>query len=123
LSAKKAKAARRAARAQAGVAKTKSRVQTPKRYQPTTATRFRRGVWVLLAIPLVVGGLYALSAFGKGGGGGKAGGQARVAPREPGHVAPARSGEPEKGEKSDGGTTRHPADHTVSRRLPARRNS
>ena len=70
MSAKKAKAARRATRAQAGVVKTKSRAPTPKRYQPTTATRFRRGVWVLLAIPLVVGGLYALSAFGKGGGGG-----------------------------------------------------
>jgi peroxiredoxin Q/BCP len=27
-------------------------------------------VWALLAIPLVVGGLYALTAFGKGGGGG-----------------------------------------------------
>jgi peroxiredoxin len=72
LSAKKAKAARRAARAQAGLVKTKRRAQTQKRYQPTTGTRFRRGVWVLLAIPLVVGGLYALSAFGKGGGGGKA---------------------------------------------------
>ena len=70
MSAKKAKAARRAARAQAGAVKTKSRAQTPKRNQPATGTRFRRGVWVLLAIPLVVGGLYALSAFGKGGGGG-----------------------------------------------------
>ena len=69
MSSKKAKAARRAARAQAGVVKTKSRAQTPKRYQPTTRTRFRRGAWVLLATPLVVGGLYALSAFGKGGGG------------------------------------------------------
>jgi peroxiredoxin len=70
LSAKKAKAARRTARTQAGVVKTKSRAQTPKSYQPTTRARFRRGVWVLLAIPLVVGGLYALSALGKGGGGG-----------------------------------------------------
>jgi len=43
-----------------------------KRYQPTTLSRFRRGVWVLLALPLVVGGLYALSALGKGGGGGSA---------------------------------------------------
>jgi peroxiredoxin len=70
LSAKKAKAARRAARAHAGAVKAKSRAQTPKSYQPTTRTPFRRGVLVLLAIPLVVGGLYALSAFGKGGGGG-----------------------------------------------------
>ncbi len=70
MSAKKAKAKRRAARAHAGAVKTKSRAQTPKKYQPTTRTRFQRGLWAMLAIPLVVGGLYALTAFGKGGGGG-----------------------------------------------------
>ena len=31
----------------------------------------------------------------------------------------ARSGEHEKSKNSDGGATRHPGDHTVSRRLPA----
>lgn len=36
------------------------------------ATTTRRGLWVLLAIPLVIGGLYALTALGKGGGGGSA---------------------------------------------------
>ncbi len=70
MSAKKAKAARRAARAQAGGVRTRSKVVAAKRYQPSVQSRFRRGVWVLLALPLVVGGLYALSAFGKGGGGG-----------------------------------------------------
>src|SRR5207245_2096756 len=37
---------------------------------PATQSRFRRGLWVLLAIPIVVGGLSALTALGKGGGGG-----------------------------------------------------
>ncbi len=64
--------ARRAALAAAGAVKTPSKAAPPRTYQPTTAGRFRRGVWVLLAIPLVVGGLYALTALGKGGGAGSA---------------------------------------------------
>lgn len=71
MSGKRAKAERRAAAAQTS-AKPGRKVQAPKKYQPATQSRFRRGVWLLLAIPLVVGGLYALSAFGKGGGGGSA---------------------------------------------------
>jgi len=63
LSGKKAKAARRAA----GSVKLQSKAKGS-----TTQTRLRRGVWVLFAIPLAVGGLYALSALGKGGGGGSA---------------------------------------------------
>lgn len=50
--------------------KTRSAAVAPKRAQPSTQSRLRRGVWVLLAIPLIVGGLYALTALGKGGGGG-----------------------------------------------------
>ena len=68
---KKVKAVRRATAAQAISAKPGRRAQAPK-YQSTTASRFRRGVWVLLALPFVVGGLYALTALGKGGGGGSA---------------------------------------------------
>ena len=70
MSSKKAKAARRAARAQAGVVKPRSKAQAPKRHQAAPQSRLRRGVWLVLAIPLVVGGLYALTALGKGGGGG-----------------------------------------------------
>lgn len=73
MSAKKAKAARRAARAQAGAARTRSKAVAAKRYQPTDQSRIRRGLWLLVALPLVVGGLYALSALGKGGGGGGGG--------------------------------------------------
>ncbi len=58
------KAVRRAAAAQAVSGK----------YQPTTANRLRRGVWVLLAIPFVVGGLYAITTLGSGSGGGGGGG-------------------------------------------------
>src|SRR5712692_7647444 len=67
----KATVARRAA-TEAGGVKTRNKAMPAKRYQPTTLSRFRRGVWVLLALPLVVGGLYALSALGRGGGGGSA---------------------------------------------------
>ena len=92
MSGKKAKAGRRAAAAQAVSAKPGRRVQAPKKYQPASRSRFRRGVWVLLAIPLVVGGLYALSALGKGGGGGSAshgGGDYPYAIGSPGPGEPA----------------------------------
>lgn len=62
MSGKKAKAARRAARGGGAV--------TKPTYVPTTSDRLRRGVWLLVALPLVVGGLYALAALGKGGDGG-----------------------------------------------------
>jgi peroxiredoxin Q/BCP len=75
LSGKKAKAARRAGATEAASTKTGRSVQGPKKYQPATQSRFRRGVWVLLAIPLVVGGLYAVTVLGKGGGGGGGGGR------------------------------------------------
>ena len=68
------KAVRRATAAQAVSAKPGRRAQAPKKYQSTTANRLRRGAWVLFAIPLVVGGLYALTTLGKGGGSGGGGG-------------------------------------------------
>lgn len=64
------KAVRRATAAQAVSAQPGRRAQAAKKYQPTAASRLRRGVWVVLAIPFVVGGLYALTTLGKGGGGG-----------------------------------------------------
>ena len=67
MSGRKAKAARRVAAAQAGAAKPRRKAVVQ-----TSQSRFRRGVWMLLALPLVVGGLYALTALGKGGGGGSA---------------------------------------------------
>lgn len=77
MSGKRAKAERRAVTAQAGSVKPgrkvsvePGQVKAPKRYQPTTQNRHRRALWALLAIPLVVGGLYALTALGQGGGGG-----------------------------------------------------
>lgn len=66
MSGKKAKATRQAAAARA------AKVQAPKQYRPTALSRPRRSLWILLAIPIVVGGLYALTALGKGGGGGNA---------------------------------------------------
>jgi len=69
LSGRKAKAARQTAAAQVA-GKRGPRVQAPKKFQPSRQARFRRGVWVLLAIPVVAGGLYAITALGQGGGGG-----------------------------------------------------
>lgn len=67
MSGKTAKAARRA---EAASGKTAHKVPAPSKYRLTAQHRFRRGIWVLLALPLIVGGLYALSTLGKGGGGG-----------------------------------------------------
>lgn len=86
MSGKKAKAARREA-VQAGALKSRRKAVVP-----TSQSRFRRGVWLLLALPLVVGGLYALSALGKGGGGGSAshgGGNYPYAIGSPGPGQPA----------------------------------
>ena len=56
------------------MAKPGRKVQAPKRYQRATASRSRRGVWVMLAIPAVVLGLYAVTTLGRGGGNGGGGG-------------------------------------------------
>ena len=66
MSAKKAKAARREAAARGGQPR---RPRTVARGNQPPSSRFRRGVWVLLAIPVVVAGLYGLTALGKGGSG------------------------------------------------------
>lgn len=68
MSGRTAKAARRAAVAQGKP----PRVGTRARQEPTGPSRLKLAVWVLLALPVVVGGLYALTALGKGGGGGSA---------------------------------------------------
>ena len=65
MSGRSARASRRAAAVQAAKSRRKAQRQG-------AATRTRRGLWVLLAIPLVIGGLYALTALGKGGGVGSA---------------------------------------------------
>ena len=70
MSGKKAKATRRAGPAQPVAAKRGGKAQAPKTYQRTTQDWFRRSVLVLLAIPIIAGGLYALATLGKGGGGG-----------------------------------------------------
>jgi len=54
LSGKQAKAARRAAAAQAASGKRGRKVQAPKKYEPTTVSPVRRGLWLLLAVPVVV---------------------------------------------------------------------
>ena len=94
MSGKQAKAARRAAAAQAASGKRGRKVQTPKKYQPTTVSPFRRGLLLLLAIPVVVGVLYGLTALGKSsdGGGGSAshgGGNYPYAVGSPGPGDPA----------------------------------
>ena len=65
MSGKTAKAARRAAREQGRPPK----VRSPKGGQAPTWSRARLGVVVLLAIPVVAVGLYAITSLGKGGGG------------------------------------------------------
>lgn len=93
MSGKKAKAARQAAAAQAATGK-RGRVQAPQKYQPTTATRSRRAVWLLLAVPVIIAVLYGLTVIGKGGGGSSAsgGGSSRypyaVGTPGPGDAAP-----------------------------------
>ena len=73
MSGKKARAARQAVPAQTVVgkryAKPGPKVRGMKKYQPTTTSRYRRGVWVLVAIPVIVAALYAVTALAKGGGG------------------------------------------------------
>ena len=63
MSGKTAKAARRAAAAQAASGKSGRRVQAPKKDQATGEGRFRRGLWVLLAIPLIAGAGFELIRF------------------------------------------------------------
>jgi peroxiredoxin Q/BCP len=62
LSGKHARAARRAVAVQAAKSQRKKQRQSGR-------SMSRRTVAVLLAIPIIVGGLYALTALGKGGGG------------------------------------------------------
>lgn len=66
MSGRSAKAARRAAVA----AGKPPRAEKRARQEPARPSRLKLAVWVLLALPVVVGGLYALTALGKGGGGG-----------------------------------------------------
>ena len=90
MSGKKAKAARQAAAAQAATGR-RGRGQTPKNYQPTSS-RSRRAVWLLLAVPLLIAGLYGLTVIGKGGGGTSAsggGGKYQYAVGSPGPGTPA----------------------------------
>jgi len=103
LSGKKAKAERRAA-TEAGGVKTRNKAVSAKRYQPSTLSRFRRGVWVLLALPLVVGGLYALSALGKGGGGGSASHGSGTYPYAIGSPSPGDPAPPLSLPSTSGGT-------------------
>ena len=63
MSGRQARAARRAVAVQASKTQRKAQRQG-------TAGKTPRGLWLLLAIPVVVAGLYALTALGKGGGGG-----------------------------------------------------
>lgn len=88
MSGKKAKAARQAAATQSA-----GRGQSPKTYRPSTASRSRRALWLLLAVPLIIAGLYGLTAIGKGGGGSSASGggkyQYAVGSPGPGAAAPA----------------------------------
>lgn len=69
MSGRTAKAARRAAAAEG---KKPPRVRSRARRDPARPSRLRLALWVLLALPVVVGGLYTLTALGKGGGGGSA---------------------------------------------------
>lgn len=64
MSGKGAKAARRAASAQAAKPR---KVQAPKTRRPASGIRLRLGVWALLAIPVAILGLYALTTLGKSG--------------------------------------------------------
>ena len=65
MSGNKARASRRAAAVQA--AKTQRKAQ-----RQGTQGRTRRGLWLLLTVPLVAAGLYGLTTLGKGSGGGGA---------------------------------------------------
>lgn len=76
MSGRKAKAARRAAAAQqAASGRGRRKVQVPQRHRPAGG-RLRRGFWLLLAVPVIVAGLYALTVVGKGSGGSDARGSA-----------------------------------------------
>ncbi len=90
MSGKKAKAARQAAVTHPSTAR---RGQSPKTSRPPTASRSRRALWLLLALPLIIAGLYGLTAIGKGGGGNSASGggkyQYAVGSPGPGAAAPA----------------------------------
>lgn len=89
MSGKKAKAARQAAATHSTAAK---RGQSPKTYRPSTSTRSRRTLWLLLALPVVIAGLYGLTVIGKGGGDGSSasgGGKYQYAVGSPGPGAAA----------------------------------
>lgn len=91
MSRKKAKAARQAAATQATTGR-RGLGQTRKTYQPTAAGRSRRTLWLLLALPVVIAGLYGLTVIGKGGGGTSAsggGGKYQYAVGSPGPGTPA----------------------------------
>lgn len=90
MSGKKAKAARQAAATQAATAK-RGGGQTRKIYQPTATGRSRRTLWLLLAVPVIIAGLYGLTVIGKGGGGSSssAGGKYQYAVGSPGPGRPA----------------------------------
>ena len=89
MSGKKAKAARQAAATHSTAA---GRGESLKTHRPSTATRSRRALWLLLAVPLIIAGLYGLTAIGKGGGGGNSasgGGKYQYAVGSPGPGAAA----------------------------------
>jgi len=101
LSGKKAKAARQAAAARA------AKVQAPKKHTRPVQSRSRRSLWVLLAIPIVVGGLYAITALGKGGGGGGGGGASHGSGAYPyaiGSPGPGKTAPPLRLPSTSGGT-------------------
>ena len=89
MSGKKAKAARQADATHSTASR---RRQSPKTHRPSTAGRSRRALWLLLAVPLIIAGLYGLTAIGKGGGGNSASGDGKyqyaVGSPGPGAAAP-----------------------------------